>query len=51
MFSSFFPLLVKKSFTVPSLSRLQEINTCHEKCEFGLEAVGSNSISWKFVKT
>lgn len=50
-FVPFFPLLVNKSFTVPSLSRLQEINTCHEKCEFGLEAVGSKSISWKFVKT
>lgn len=42
---------INKSLTIPSLSRLQEINTSREKCEFGLEAVGSHCISWKFVKT
>lgn len=42
---------INKSLTVPSLSRLQEINTCREKREFGLEADRSHSISWKFIKT
>lgn len=50
MFSSFF-FFINKSLTVPSLSRLQEINTCREKREFGLEADRSHSISWKFIKT